>query len=86
MSAYFQSHLFQQGDYVFEDGLNYDEDKWEYCDGFDRRFFTEIRNGLKPAGELEYPLSFQCISSLFFLLVNLSKYLSYLFHHAYCSV
>ncbi|XP_046552601.1 MORN repeat-containing protein 5-like [Haliotis rubra] len=40
----------QQGKYTFSDGLGYEEDKWEYCDGYDRRFYTEICNGLKPAG------------------------------------
>eukprot|EP00794_Sanderia_malayensis_P016296 gene16296-17931_t len=38
------------GDYVFQDGLKYDAVEWEYCDSFDRRFYTEICNGLKPAG------------------------------------
>jgi hypothetical protein len=30
--------------------LPYEEENWEYCDGYDRRFYTEIKNGLKPAG------------------------------------
>ncbi|XP_078489219.1 MORN repeat-containing protein 5-like [Ciona intestinalis] len=38
------------GKYTFADGLEYDIDDWEYCDGYDRRFYTEICNGLKPAG------------------------------------
>ncbi|XP_065068546.1 MORN repeat-containing protein 5-like isoform X2 [Rhopilema esculentum] len=38
------------GQYIFADGLKYEPEDWEYCDGFDRRFFTEICNGLKPAG------------------------------------
>lgn len=41
-----------QGQYTFADGLEFDEQNWEYCDGYDRRFYTEIRNGLKPAGKL----------------------------------
>ncbi|KAM9060833.1 MORN repeat-containing protein 5 isoform 2-T2 [Sarcophilus harrisii] len=39
-----------QGKYTFADGLMYKEDKWLYCDGYDRRFYTEICEGLKPAG------------------------------------
>lgn len=38
------------GTYTFPDGLVYQDDNWEYCDGYDRRFYTEICNGLKPAG------------------------------------
>jgi len=36
---------------VFADGLEFKEDTWGYCDGYDRRFFTEITGGLKPAGK-----------------------------------
>ena len=39
-----------QGKYTFADGLPYEEENWEYCDGYDRRFFTEIKSGLQPAG------------------------------------
>jgi len=39
-----------KGKYTFEDGLEYEEGDWEYCDGYDRRFYTEICDGLKPAG------------------------------------
>ncbi|XP_074067751.1 MORN repeat-containing protein 5 isoform X2 [Macrotis lagotis] len=39
-----------KGNYTFADGLKYDEEKWHYCDGYDRRFYTEICEGLKPAG------------------------------------
>ncbi|NWR51215.1 MORN5 protein, partial [Regulus satrapa] len=39
-----------QGKYVFADGLEYDEEKWHYCDGYDRRFYTEISSGFKPPG------------------------------------
>nr|CAB3263908.1 MORN repeat-containing protein 5-like [Phallusia mammillata] len=38
------------GNYTFADGLKYGNGDWEYCDGYDRRFYTEICNGLKPAG------------------------------------
>ncbi|XP_064027538.1 MORN repeat-containing protein 5 isoform X2 [Pogoniulus pusillus] len=39
-----------QGKYTFADGLEYKDKKWHYCDGYDRRFYTEICSGLKPAG------------------------------------
>ena len=38
------------GDYTFKDGLRYEEDGWEYCTRVDRRFYSEICNGIKPAG------------------------------------
>ena len=38
-------------DYTFSDGLKYNEDGWDYCNAFsERRFYTEICKGLKPAG------------------------------------
>ncbi|KAK2152378.1 hypothetical protein LSH36_330g05036 [Paralvinella palmiformis] len=39
-----------KGKYTFADGLVFEEENWEYCDGYDRRFYTEIKNGLQPAG------------------------------------
>ncbi|XP_077322949.1 MORN repeat-containing protein 5 [Lithobates pipiens] len=39
-----------EGKYTFADGLQYEKEKWLYCDGYDRRFYTEICHGLKPAG------------------------------------
>jgi hypothetical protein len=39
-----------QGQFTFADGLEYKLKDWEYCDGYDRRFYTEICNGLRPAG------------------------------------
>uniref|UniRef100_A0A7S3EPL6 MORN repeat-containing protein 5 n=1 Tax=Haptolina ericina TaxID=156174 RepID=A0A7S3EPL6_9EUKA len=44
-----------RGRYVFSDGLPYTEPadgEWEYCreDG-DRRFYSELVNGLRPAGD-----------------------------------
>ncbi|XP_043107128.1 LOW QUALITY PROTEIN: MORN repeat-containing protein 5 [Puntigrus tetrazona] len=41
----------KEGKYTFSDGLEYKEADWDYCDGKDRRFYSERRNGLKPAGE-----------------------------------
>ena len=38
------------GQYTFRDGLQYQEGEWHYCDGMDRRFWTEICHGIKPAG------------------------------------
>ena len=42
--------LVHQGKYIFADGLEFDDTNWLYCDGYDRRFYTEICDGLKPAG------------------------------------
>ncbi|XP_041582836.1 MORN repeat-containing protein 5 isoform X1 [Vulpes lagopus] len=39
-----------KGTYTFSDGLQYDAEHWHYCDSYDRRFYTEICYGLKPAG------------------------------------
>ncbi|KAK2888384.1 hypothetical protein Q8A73_019832 [Channa argus] len=39
------------GLFTFADGLQYHEKGWDYCDGYDRRFYTERCNGLRPAGE-----------------------------------
>ncbi|XP_042588201.1 MORN repeat-containing protein 5 isoform X2 [Cyprinus carpio] len=41
----------KEGKYTFSDGLEYKEMDWDYCDGKDRRFYSERCNGLKPAGE-----------------------------------
>ncbi|XP_073770101.1 MORN repeat-containing protein 5 isoform X5 [Danio rerio] len=41
----------KEGKYTFSDGLKYKETDWDYCDGKDRRFYSERCNGLKPAGE-----------------------------------
>ena len=38
------------GQYTFSDGLQYEESDWRYCDGVDRRFWTEVCHGIKPAG------------------------------------
>ncbi|NWI96318.1 MORN5 protein, partial [Pitta sordida] len=39
-----------QGKYYFADGSEYGDKKWYYCDGYDRRFFTEISSGFQPPG------------------------------------
>ncbi|KAL5013015.1 hypothetical protein ScPMuIL_011566 [Solemya velum] len=48
--ATWENGIAVQGEYTFADGLEYREDGWQYCDGYDRRFFTETCGGLKPAG------------------------------------
>ncbi|XP_075435458.1 MORN repeat-containing protein 5 isoform X2 [Ascaphus truei] len=48
--ARWDSGISQEGKYTFADGLEYKEKKWHYCDGYDRRFYTEICCGVKPAG------------------------------------
>ena len=37
--------------YTFADGLEYKPEDWDYCTPGDRRFETERKNGIKPAGE-----------------------------------
>lgn len=44
----------RDGKYTFPDGLDYDEDNWDYCTGLDRRFYVERRNGLKSAGRSNF--------------------------------
>jgi hypothetical protein len=39
------------GEYKFSDGLEYKEADWEYCTKNDRRFKTEIEDGIRPAGQ-----------------------------------
>ncbi|CAE8583596.1 unnamed protein product [Polarella glacialis] len=40
-----------EGRYVFNDGLLYEDKNWQYVSQGDRRFYTEVLEGLKPAGE-----------------------------------
>ena len=39
------------GSYTFSDGLEYKEADWTYCTLGDRRFKTEITDGIRPAGQ-----------------------------------
>jgi len=40
-----------ESELTFKDGLKFeDSEDWSYCQGNDRRFYTEQCNGLKPAG------------------------------------
>ncbi|XP_065783253.1 MORN repeat-containing protein 5 isoform X1 [Muntiacus reevesi] len=48
--AVWEKGLVVKGTYTFSDGLQYDAENWHYCDSYDRRFYTEICHGLKPAG------------------------------------
>eukprot|EP00640_Fibrocapsa_japonica_P007371 CAMPEP_0113936538 /NCGR_PEP_ID=MMETSP1339-20121228/3438_1 /TAXON_ID=94617 /ORGANISM="Fibrocapsa japonica" /LENGTH=190 /DNA_ID=CAMNT_0000939055 /DNA_START=34 /DNA_END=606 /DNA_ORIENTATION=+ /assembly_acc=CAM_ASM_000762 len=47
------------GEYVFGDGLKYQASdglkgmEWKYCSEQDRRFYTEMLNGIRPAGVLQ---------------------------------
>ncbi|KAM9793335.1 MORN repeat-containing protein 5 [Syngnathus typhle] len=49
--ASWENGIATQGSFTFADGLPYQEKEWDYCDGNDRRFYTERCNGLRPAGE-----------------------------------
>lgn len=45
------------GQYTFKDGLQYQEDEWKYCDGVDRRFWTEVCKEIKPAGIFQHHIT-----------------------------
>ncbi|XP_072310027.1 MORN repeat-containing protein 5 [Eucyclogobius newberryi] len=49
--ATWENGITKQGVFTFADGLQYQEKEWDYCDGYDRRFYTERCKGLRPAGE-----------------------------------
>ncbi|XP_023133938.2 MORN repeat-containing protein 5 isoform X1 [Amphiprion ocellaris] len=49
--AEWENGIAKQGSFTFADGLQYQEKDWDYCDGYDRRFYSERCNGLRPAGE-----------------------------------
>ncbi|XP_034752648.1 MORN repeat-containing protein 5 isoform X1 [Etheostoma cragini] len=49
--ATWENGIAKQGSFTFADGLQYQEKDWDYCDGYDRRFYSERCNGLRPAGE-----------------------------------
>jgi hypothetical protein len=40
-----------EGRYVFNDGLLYEDKHWQYVSKKDRRFYTEVKEGLQPAGQ-----------------------------------
>lgn len=40
-----------EGHYVFNDELLYEDKNWQYISAKDRRFFTEVKQGLQPAGK-----------------------------------
>ncbi|CAL8321331.1 unnamed protein product [Lota lota] len=49
--ATWEKGLAKQGTFSFADGLVFQDKDWDYCDGYDRRFYSERCNGLRPAGE-----------------------------------
>ncbi|XP_054468831.1 MORN repeat-containing protein 5 [Anoplopoma fimbria] len=49
--ATWENGIAKQGSLTFADGLQCHEKDWDYCDGYDRRFYSERCNGLRPAGE-----------------------------------
>mmetsp|Transcript_71897 Transcript_71897/g.222083 ORF Transcript_71897/g.222083 Transcript_71897/m.222083 type:complete len:188 (-) Transcript_71897:49-612(-) len=40
-----------EGKYLFNDGLLYEDRNWQYVSQGDRRFYTEVLEGLQPAGQ-----------------------------------
>ncbi|KAM6902139.1 MORN repeat-containing protein 5 [Xenentodon cancila] len=49
--ATWENSTSKQGSFTFADGLRYQEKNWDYCNGYDRRFYSERCNGLRPSGE-----------------------------------
>ncbi|CAL9683760.1 unnamed protein product [Knipowitschia caucasica] len=49
--AIWEKGITKQGVLTFEDGLQYHDRDWDYCDGYDRRFYSERCHRLRPAGE-----------------------------------
>lgn len=39
--------------FEFNDGLVYEVEDWNYCTAEDRRFWSEIKDGIKPAGSTQ---------------------------------
>ena len=39
------------GKYFFYDDLEYQDGEWDYCTSKDRRFYTEVKKGLRPDGK-----------------------------------
>ena len=46
------------GKYIFNDQLEYQEDRWDYSTLKDRRFYSEICDGIKPAGYWNHKVVF----------------------------
>ena len=38
------------GEYIFNDNLTFEKDKWKHCAGDDRRFYQQYLHGIKPSG------------------------------------
>ncbi|XP_076020284.1 MORN repeat-containing protein 5 [Genypterus blacodes] len=49
--ATWENGIAVKGSMTLSNGLEYKEHNWDYCDGYDRRFYSERCNGLKPAGD-----------------------------------
>ncbi|KAM9841692.1 MORN repeat-containing protein 5 [Aulostomus maculatus] len=49
--AIWENGIAKQGAFTFADGLQFEETDWGYCNGVNRLFYSEICNGLRPAGE-----------------------------------
>ncbi|XP_015236508.1 PREDICTED: MORN repeat-containing protein 5 isoform X1 [Cyprinodon variegatus] len=51
--ATWEKGIAKQGSFIFADGLEYQDKNWDYCDGYDRRFYSERCNGFRPPGETQ---------------------------------
>ncbi|XP_045923744.1 MORN repeat-containing protein 5 isoform X2 [Micropterus dolomieu] len=59
--ATWENGIAKQGSFTFADGLQYQERDWDYCDGYDRRFYSERCNGLRPAEPLLQLIIMTCV-------------------------
>ncbi|KAK5620192.1 MORN repeat-containing protein 5 [Crenichthys baileyi] len=51
--ATWENGVAKQGSFTFADGLQYQDNNWDYCKAYDRRFHSERCNGFRPPGETQ---------------------------------
>ncbi|XP_035989829.1 MORN repeat-containing protein 5 [Fundulus heteroclitus] len=49
--ATWENGIAKQGSLTFADGLQYQDQNWDYCNAYDRRFYSERYYGFRPQGE-----------------------------------
>eukprot|EP01041_Mallomonas_annulata_P012218 gene12218-25649_t len=53
----FRAGKYISGTYIFEDGLEYKDQDWEYCTAKDPRFYAEVKEKVPIDGPLKYVTS-----------------------------
>uniref|UniRef100_A0A3Q2QNR7 MORN repeat-containing protein 5 n=1 Tax=Fundulus heteroclitus TaxID=8078 RepID=A0A3Q2QNR7_FUNHE len=71
--ATWENGIAKQGSLTFADGLQYQDQNWDYCNAYDRRFYSERYYGFRPQGwSLSICSDSSCFSlSLFSFLTNI---------------